>query len=62
MISSKDITLYMVLGYSRMIYAEFTLSIDTPTIIQCHMPSIAVPLLPQEAAKLTLAKWPHRKP
>jgi len=27
----------MVLGYSRMIYAEFTLSIDTPTLIQCHL-------------------------
>lgn len=27
----------MVLGYSRMVYAEFTLSIDTPTLIQCHL-------------------------
>jgi hypothetical protein len=27
----------MVLGYSRMIYAEFTLSIDTVTLIQCHL-------------------------
>jgi transposase len=27
----------MVLGYSRMIYAEFTLSIDTLTLIQCHL-------------------------
>jgi transposase len=27
----------MVLGYSRMTYAEFTLSIDTPTLIQCHL-------------------------
>jgi transposase len=27
----------MILGYSRMRYVEFTLSIDTPTLIQCHM-------------------------
>ena len=27
----------MVLGYSRMIYAEFTLSIDTSTLIQYHL-------------------------
>jgi transposase len=27
----------MILGYSRMRYAEFTLSIDTPTLIQCHL-------------------------
>ncbi|KKG35326.1 resolvase, partial [Methanosarcina mazei] len=25
----------MILGYSRMRYVEFTLSIDTPTLIQC---------------------------
>ena len=29
----------MVLGYSRMRYVEFTLSIDTPTLIQCHLNS-----------------------
>jgi transposase len=27
----------MVLGYSRMIYAEFTLRIDVYTLIQCHI-------------------------
>src|SRR5665647_2049993 len=27
----------MILGYSRMRYVEFTLSIDTPTLIQCHL-------------------------
>jgi hypothetical protein len=27
----------MVLGYSRMLFAEFTLSIDAPTFIQCHL-------------------------
>ena len=27
----------MILGYSRMIYVEFTLSIDTPTLIKCHL-------------------------
>jgi len=27
----------MILGYSRMRYAEFTLSMDTPTLIQCHL-------------------------
>ena len=27
----------MVLGYSRMRYVEFTLSIDAPTFIQCHL-------------------------
>ena len=27
----------MILGYSRMRYVECTLSIDTPTLIQCHM-------------------------
>jgi len=27
----------MVLGYSRMTYAEFTLSIDATTLIQCHL-------------------------
>jgi transposase len=27
----------MILGYSRMRYVEFTLSMDTPTLIQCHM-------------------------
>lgn len=27
----------MVLGYSRMRYAEFTLSIDATTLIQCHL-------------------------
>jgi transposase len=27
----------MVLGYSRMMYSEFTLSIDTSTFIQCHL-------------------------
>jgi transposase len=29
----------MVLGYSRMRYVEFTLSTDTPTLIQCHLNS-----------------------
>jgi transposase len=29
----------MILGYSRMRYVEFTLSIDTPTLIQCHLNS-----------------------
>jgi transposase len=27
----------MILGYSRMRYVEFTLSIDTSSLIQCHM-------------------------
>ena len=27
----------MILGYSRMRYVEFTLSIDTSTLIQCHL-------------------------
>ncbi|PAV12819.1 integrase, partial [Methanosarcina spelaei] len=27
----------MILGYSRMRYVEFTLNIDTPTLIQCHL-------------------------
>lgn len=27
----------MILGYSRMRYVEFTMSIDTPTLIQCHL-------------------------
>lgn len=27
----------MILGYSRMKYVEFTLSIDTQTLIQCHL-------------------------
>ena len=27
----------MVLGYSRMRYAEFTLQIDVHTLIQCHL-------------------------
>jgi transposase len=27
----------MILGYSRMRYAEFILSMDTPTLIQCHL-------------------------
>ena len=27
----------MILGYSRMRYVEFTLSIDTQTLIQCHL-------------------------
>jgi transposase len=27
----------MILGYSRMRYVEFTLSMDTPTLIQCHL-------------------------
>lgn len=27
----------MILGYSRMRYVELTLSIDTPTLIQCHL-------------------------
>jgi len=27
----------MILGYSRMRYVEFTLSIDTTTLIQCHL-------------------------
>jgi len=27
----------MILGYSRMRYAEFTLSIDVSTLIQCHL-------------------------
>ena len=27
----------MILGYSRMRYVEFTLSTDTPTLIQCHL-------------------------
>lgn len=27
----------IILGYSRMRYVEFTLSIDTPTLIQCHL-------------------------
>lgn len=27
----------MILGYSRMRYIEFTLSMDTPTLIQCHI-------------------------
>ncbi len=27
----------MILGYSRMRYVEFTLSIDTPILIQCHV-------------------------
>jgi transposase len=27
----------MILGYSRMRYAELTLSIDTPTLIKCHL-------------------------
>jgi transposase len=27
----------MILGYSRMRYVEFTLSMDTPTLIQCHI-------------------------
>ncbi|KKG14409.1 integrase [Methanosarcina sp. 2.H.T.1A.6] len=27
----------MILGYSRMRYVEFTLSINTPTLIQCHL-------------------------
>ena len=29
----------MILGYSRMRYVEFTLSTDTPTLIQCHLNS-----------------------
>ena len=39
-IDSKTIKLYcfnMILGYSRMRYIEFTLSIDVYTLIQCHM-------------------------
>jgi transposase len=38
-IDGKTLKLYcftMVLGYSRMRYAEFTLSIDSATLIQCH--------------------------
>ena len=31
----------MILGYSRMRYVEFTLSIDTPTLIQCHLNAFA---------------------
>ena len=27
----------MILGYSRMRYVDFTLSIDTPTLVQCHL-------------------------
>jgi transposase len=27
----------MILGYSRMRYAELTLSVDTPTLIKCHV-------------------------
>ena len=27
----------MILGYSRMRYIEFTLSIDVYTLIQCHL-------------------------
>jgi transposase len=39
-IDEKTLKLYcftMVLGYSRMRYAEFTLSIDATTLIQCHL-------------------------
>lgn len=39
-IDDKTLKLYcftMVLGYSRMRYAEFTLSIDAATLIQCHL-------------------------
>ena len=39
-IDSKTIKLYcfnMILGYSRMRYIEFTLSIDVYTLIQCHL-------------------------
>jgi transposase len=39
-IDDKTLKLYcftIVLGYSRMRYAEFTLSIDAATLIQCHL-------------------------
>src|SRR5450756_276711 len=39
-IDSKTLKLYcfnMILGYSRMRYIEFTLSIDVYTLIQCHL-------------------------
>ena len=39
-IDGKNLKLYcfnMVLGYSRMRYIEFTLSIDVYTLIQCHV-------------------------
>ena len=39
-IDDKTLKLYcfnMILGYSRMRYIEFTLSIDVYTLIQCHM-------------------------
>ena len=35
--ATKLLCFNMILGYSRMRYIEFTLSIDTPTLIQCHL-------------------------
>ncbi len=37
----ETVLLYMILGYSRMRFVEFTLSIDTPTLIQCHLNALS---------------------